>query len=74
MTVEVLENNSLIVDNKPMLAGELTNLLKQKDTSNLMITVVGADTVSLQTLMSVIDAIKSSGANQIALAAHNKSK
>jgi biopolymer transport protein ExbD len=74
MTVEVLENNSLIVDNKPMQAGELTNLLKQKDTSNLMITVVGADTVSLQTLMIVIDAIKLSGANQIALAAHNKSK
>jgi biopolymer transport protein ExbD len=74
LTVEILPDGSILVDSKLSTLSDLTALLKTKDAANTSVTVVGSDKVSLQQLMTVIDAIKLGGANQISLAAINKSR
>ncbi len=74
LTVEILPTGEINVDSKSSSIAGLTDYLKQRDASKISVTLVGADTVSLQQLMSVIDAIKSGGASQISLAAINRSK
>jgi biopolymer transport protein ExbD len=74
LTVEILPTGEINVDSKSSSIAGLTEYLKQRDASKISVTLVGADTVSLQQLMSVIDAIKSGGASQISLAAINRSK
>jgi biopolymer transport protein ExbD len=74
LTVEILADGGIMVDSKLTTLSDLTELLKKRDASNTAVTLVGSDKVSLQQLMTVIDAIKLGGATQIALAAINKSK
>jgi len=74
ITVEILNSGDILVDSKPCTLNDLTSFLKKSDSSNTAVTLVGSDKVSLQQLMTVIDAIKLGGANQISLAAVNKSR
>jgi biopolymer transport protein ExbD len=74
LTVEIMQSGEILVDSKSSTLNELTSTLKRMDASNTAVTVVGSDKVSLQQLMNVIDAIKLGGANQISLAAVNKSR
>jgi biopolymer transport protein ExbD len=69
LVVELTEDGELNVENKKITTNQLTELLKSRDAANTAVTLVGADSVSLQNVMHVIDAIKSGGGTQIALAA-----
>jgi len=74
LLVEISSNGSLLVENRTLTPAELTDLLRQRDSSKTAVTIAGNDTASLQQVMSVIDAIKAGGATEIALAAHNAAK
>lgn len=74
LVVEILADGGIMIDSKLSTLSDLTSFLKIKDASNTSVTVVGSDKVSLQQLMTVIDAIKLGGSTQISIAAINKSK
>ena len=69
LVIELDAKGDIFVEGKSIVASQLTDLLKNRDAASTAVTLVGADTVSLQHVMSVIDAIKSGGATQISLAA-----
>jgi len=69
LVVELDVKGDIFVEGKSIVASQLTDLLKNRDATSTAVTLVGADTVSLQHVMRVIDAIKSGGATQISLAA-----
>ncbi|MEI7955717.1 MAG: biopolymer transporter ExbD, partial [Verrucomicrobiota bacterium] len=72
VTVEVEANGNIYVEGKNLTAGQLTELLKGREAAASAVTIDGAESVSLQSVMIVVDAIKNGGATQISLAAHNK--
>ena len=51
-----------------MQTDELTALLRGRDPAHIAVTLAGSDSVDLQKVMRVIDAVRASGATQIALA------
>jgi biopolymer transport protein ExbD len=69
LIVELTENDELIVESRKITTNQLTALLKSRDAVNTAVTLVGADSVALQNVMHVIDAVKVGGVTQIALAA-----
>ena len=68
LLVEIAADGKLIVENKAITAGQLTELLRQRHNDKTAVTVAGNDSASLQQVMSVIDAIKQGGATEISLA------
>jgi biopolymer transport protein ExbD len=74
LLVEISSSGALLVENLTLTPAQLTDLLRQRGSSKTAVTIAGNDTVSLQQVMSVIDAIKAGGATEIALAAHNTNK
>jgi biopolymer transport protein ExbD len=68
--VTVQASGDLVVDDHPMTVTELTaHLAAQPDHDKATVTVAGAQTVTLQTLLSVIDSIRASGVSRFNLAA-----
>jgi biopolymer transport protein ExbD len=74
LLVEISSNGSLLVENRTLTPAQLTELLLSRGSGKTAVTIAGNDTASLQQVMSVIDAIKSGGATEIALAAHSTGK
>ena len=72
LTVELTATGVIFVEGKNVTANQLTELLKGRNAAASAVTIVGADSVSLQNVMVVVDAIKNGGATQISLAANNK--
>jgi biopolymer transport protein ExbD len=68
LLVEISADGSLLVENKSLTPAQLTELLRQRDSSKTAVTIAGNETASLQQVMSVIDAIKAGGATEIGLA------
>lgn len=68
LAVEIVDEQVVIVDGVRMSPAQLTHLLKSRDAANTAVTIMGNHHVSLQSVMSVVDAIKNGGASQIALA------
>ena len=68
LLVEIHEDGSLQVDNQTLSPAELTEMLKKRDVSKTVVTIAGNQTVSLQQVMRVIDAVKNGGATEIGLA------
>ncbi|PRY97546.1 outer membrane transport energization protein ExbD [Jezberella montanilacus] len=73
VTVELEADGNMIVNGASISPSQLTALLKAGDAEKTAVTIVGAESVSLQNVMHVIDAIKLSGASQLSLAAKNQS-
>jgi biopolymer transport protein ExbD len=74
LLVEIETDGNLLVDNKQLTLPQLTDLLHQRDSSKTAVTIAGGQTVSLQQLMNVIDAVRNGGASEIALATRNAGK
>jgi biopolymer transport protein ExbD len=68
LLVEINKDGSLQVENHTMTTTQLTELLHQRDSSKMAVTIAGSDTSSLQQVMGVIDAIKAGGATEVGLA------
>src|ERR1700693_3277369 len=72
LLVEIETDGNLLVENNQMTLGQLTALLKQRDSSKTAVTIAGNQTASLQQLMNVIDAVRNGGASEIALATRSE--
>jgi len=69
LLVEIQTDGNLLVDNRTMTPAQLTAMLLTRDNSKTAITIAGNKTVSLQQVMTTIDAIKAGGGTEIGLAA-----
>ncbi len=68
LLVELASDGSIAVEGQLMQTDELTALLRGRDPAHIAVTLAGSDSVDLQKVMRVIDAVRASGATQIALA------
>lgn len=71
LLVEIEKDGNLLVENNPLTPAQLSDLLRKRDSSKTAVTIAGSDTVSMQQLMNVIDAVRNGGASEIALATRN---
>ena len=74
LLVEISADGSLLVENRTLTPAQLTELLRQRDSSKTAVTIAGNETASLQQVMGVIDAIRAGGATEIGLAARNTAR
>lgn len=74
LLVEISADGSLLVENHTLTPAQLTELLRQRDSSKTAVTIAGNETASLQQVMGVIDAIRAGGATEIGLAARNTAR
>jgi biopolymer transport protein ExbD len=68
LLVELRDTGELLVEGKAVTAGQLTELLKSRDAAKTAVTLSGSQTVSLQQVMTAVDAVRNGGGSQIALA------
>ncbi|MDB5774085.1 MAG: biopolymer transport ExbD/TolR protein [Herbaspirillum sp.] len=71
LLVEIEADGGLLVENNRMTPAQLTDFLRQRDSSKTAVTIAGSQTASLQQLMNVIDAVRNGGASEFALATRN---
>jgi len=69
LLVEITKDKQVVVEGKNMTLPELTALLQSRQSSKTVVTIAGDQEASLQTVMSVIDAIKAGGATEVGLSA-----
>jgi biopolymer transport protein ExbD len=74
LLVEISADGSLLVESRTLTPAQLTELLRQRDSSKTAVTIAGNETASLQQVMGVIDAIRAGGATEIGLAARNTAR
>jgi biopolymer transport protein ExbD len=74
LLVEINTDGTLQVENKILTAAQLTDLLRQSDSSKIAVTIAGSENATLQQVMNVIDAIKAGGATEVALATRDAAK
>jgi len=74
LLVEVQDGGALLVDGQPLKAEQLSALVRSRSPSELAVTIAGGASVTLQQLMTAIDAVRMGGATQIGLAAKNGGK
>jgi biopolymer transport protein ExbD len=68
LLVEIADDGSVTADRQPMTMSQLTSRLVAMG-NRTAVTLVGSQTVGLQKVMSVLDAIKSAGITQVSIAA-----
>ncbi len=71
LLVEITPEHTIMVENHVVTLQQLTDLLRQRDSKKTVVTIAGDQNASLQTVMSVIDAIKKGGATEVALSARS---
>lgn len=71
LLIEISSDGSLLVEGHTLTLTQLTDLLRQRDSSKTAVTIAGNETASLQQVMHVIDAVRNGGATEIGLAARN---
>jgi biopolymer transport protein ExbD len=71
LLVEINPDGSLQVENHTLTSTQLTDLLHQRDSSKIAVTIAGSDSASLQQVMGAIDAIRAGGATEVGLATRN---
>ena len=69
LLVEIREDGALEVEQHTLTPAQLTELLRQRNSSKTAVTIAGNQNASLQQVMSVIDAIRNGGATEIGLSA-----
>ena len=72
VVVSLLADDSVIVDGQPIALDALTARLRAGDPANTAVTIASAKSVAVQRLMAVMDACRSAGVTQLALAAHQE--
>jgi len=71
LLVEIREDGGLFVDGRALASPELSALIHSRDAAQLAVTIAGGEHVTMQQLMSAIDAVRQGGATQIGLAARS---
>ncbi len=71
LLVELAADGTIAADGRPMPLAELSAWLLSHDGTHTAVTLAGTETVELQKVMEVIDAVRRGGATQIALATRN---
>jgi biopolymer transport protein ExbD len=71
LLVEVHEDGAMFVDGRALSSAELSALVRSRDAAHLAVTIAGGEHVTMQQLMSTIDAVRNGGATQIGLAARS---
>jgi biopolymer transport protein ExbD len=74
LLVEINPDGTLQVESRTLTPAQLTDLLHQRDSGKIAVTIAGSDTSSLQQVMSVIDAIRAGGATEVGLATRGTGK
>jgi biopolymer transport protein ExbD len=74
LLVEINPDGTLQVESRTLSPAQLTELLHQRDSGKIAVTIAGSDTSSLQQVMSVIDAIRAGGATEVGLATRGTGK
>jgi biopolymer transport protein ExbD len=74
LLVEINADGTLQVESRTLSPAQLTELLHQRDSGKIAVTIAGGDTSSLQQVMSVIDAVKAGGATEVGLATRGTGK
>jgi biopolymer transport protein ExbD len=67
--VDLLKNGSVLVDGKPEALPDLSRQLANNDPAKTAVTIATDQGTSVQSLMAVMDACRTAGVTQIALAA-----
>jgi biopolymer transport protein ExbD len=71
LLVEITPEHTIMVESHVVTLTQLTDLLRQRNSKKTVVTIAGDQNASLQTVMSVIDAIKLGGATEVALSARS---
>jgi biopolymer transport protein ExbD len=74
LLVEINADGTLQVESRTLSPAQLTELLHQRDSGKIAVTIAGSDTSSLQQVMGVIDAIRAGGATEVGLATRGTGK
>jgi biopolymer transport protein ExbD len=74
LLVEINPDGTLQVESRTLTPAQLTELLHQRDSGKIAVTIAGSDASSLQQVMSVIDAIRAGGATEVGLATRGTGK
>lgn len=69
LLVEIKVGGQLIADGQPVTAERISDLVRSREPTRLSVTIAGSEEATLQQVMTVIDAVRTGGANQIGLAA-----
>ena len=72
--IEIQPDGNLLVENRTLTPAQLTAMLLQRDNSKTAITIAGNQSITLQQIMSTIDAVKKGGATEIGLSARASSE
>ena len=70
--ISLLEDGTTIVDGQPIGLGALTARLRAGDPAKTAVTIAGARNATVQRLMAVMDACRTAGIVQLALAAQQE--
>jgi biopolymer transport protein ExbD len=74
LLVEINPDGTLLVESHTLTPEQLTDLLHQRDSGKIAVTIAGSATSSLQQVMGVIDAIRAGGATEVGLATRGTGK
>jgi biopolymer transport protein ExbD len=71
LLVEIQQDGTLLVEGQQLTPAQLTDKLRQQDSSKTAVTIAGNQSASLQQVMTAIDAIKKGGVTELGLATRN---
>ncbi|HWW07493.1 biopolymer transporter ExbD [Collimonas sp.] len=71
LLVEIQQDGTLLVEGQQLTPAQLTDKLRQQDSSKTAVTIAGNQSASLQQVMAAIDAIKKGGVTELGLATRN---
>jgi biopolymer transport protein ExbD len=69
LLIEIHDSGKCFVAGAELSLGQITAMVRSNDAAGLAVTIAGGQSVVLQDVMKVIDAVRQGGATQIALAA-----
>ena len=74
LLVEIQPDGNLLVENRTLTPAQLTAMLLQRDNTKTAITIAGNQSITMQQIMSTIDAVKNGGGTEIGLSARASSE
>jgi biopolymer transport protein ExbD len=74
LLLEIRAGGALFAEGQAVTPARVSALVRSRDPNKLSVTIAGGDDVSLQQVMTAIDAVRLGGATQIGLAARQSTK
>ena len=74
LLIEIRAGGELFAEGKAVTPARVSALVRSREPNKLSVTIAGGDDVSLQQVMTAIDAVRQGGATQIGLAARQSPK